>query len=37
MITGNIDIEQAVDLLARKYDVSPQAMSFRLGALNILR
>jgi Zn-dependent peptidase ImmA (M78 family) len=36
MVKGN-DIEQAVDFLARKYEVSPQAMSFRLGSLNILR
>jgi len=35
-IPENIDVEQAVELLARKYEVSPQAMSLRLTALGFI-
>lgn len=35
-IPENIDVEQAIELLARKYEVSPQAMSLRLTALGFI-
>lgn len=35
-LPDNIDVEHAVELLARKYKVSPQAMSLRLTSLGFI-